>query len=118
MLALKSEGRVPRNDRKRRDFRQVGDDVLTDAVAEILLSRIIAHVREWQHANGQLADWAGRTRRGGASVLPGRSGQFGNGGQDLVARRQVSIAIPVMEVGKLDAIKRHRHRAACKLELN
>jgi hypothetical protein len=48
------------------DFRQGGDDILDQAVAEILLLRIAAHVLEWQYNDGGFD----RKRRG---VRPARS---------------------------------------------
>ena len=50
-LALEGEGGVAGDDRQRRHLRQVGDDVLGDAVAEIFLLGIAAHVDERQDAD-------------------------------------------------------------------
>ena len=44
---LIGEARVARDHCKASDLRQVGDDVLTDAVGEILLLWIAGHVGEW-----------------------------------------------------------------------
>ena len=49
--ALKGEGRVPRDHLQCRNLRQVGRDVLADAVTEIFLLGISAHVLERQHAD-------------------------------------------------------------------
>ena len=54
-LALEREGGVARDDEERRHLAQIGDDVLADAVAEIFLLDIAAHIGEGQHANRQLA---------------------------------------------------------------
>src|ERR1700751_4884007 len=53
-LALELEGCVARDDLERRDLRQVGRDVLADAVAEIFLLGLAAHVGERKHTYG---DW-------------------------------------------------------------
>ena len=50
-LALERERRVPRDHEQRRDLRQIGDDVLGNAVAEIFLLRVAAHVDERKHAD-------------------------------------------------------------------
>ena len=49
-LALEREGRVARHHRQRGHLRQIGDDVLADSVAEILLLGLAAHVDERKHA--------------------------------------------------------------------
>ena len=49
VLSLVGEGGVARDDEQRRDLREIGDDVLGDAVAEIVLLRVAAHVDEGQH---------------------------------------------------------------------
>src|SRR6476661_1325893 len=54
-FAFVGKGGVPSDHRERRNLREVGDDVLANAVAEILLLRIAAHVHERQHANRKLA---------------------------------------------------------------
>src|ERR1700720_3046651 len=46
--ALVGEYRIARDDGKARDLREIGDDVLGDAIGEILLLRIAAHVVEGQ----------------------------------------------------------------------
>src|SRR5438046_5476859 len=45
-LALEPESRVARSYRQRAPSRQLGDDVLGDAVGEIVLLRIASHVQE------------------------------------------------------------------------
>ena len=47
--ALVGEGRVARDDEQRGDLREIGDDVLGDAVAEIVLLGVARHVDEGQH---------------------------------------------------------------------
>ena len=51
VLALVHKGTVAGNDRQRRDLAQVGNDVLGDAVAEVFLFGIAAHVGERKHAD-------------------------------------------------------------------
>ena len=48
-LVLVDEGRVPGDDEQSGHFRQIRDDVLADAVAEIFLLRIPAHIVERKH---------------------------------------------------------------------
>src|SRR5215212_7664588 len=50
-LSLEGEGGVPGRYRQSRHLRQIGCDVLADAVAEIFLLGVAAHVRKRQHAN-------------------------------------------------------------------
>ena len=64
-LALEVEGRVAGNDEDRRNLGEVGDDVLGDAVAEIFLLRIAAHIREGQDEDGRF-----RRRLIGCGVPP------------------------------------------------
>ena len=51
LRALERERHVARDDRQRRHLAEVGDDVLGDAVGEIFLLRVAAHVGERQHAD-------------------------------------------------------------------
>src|SRR4029077_9178212 len=44
--SLEGESRIARDDEKRRDPRQVGEDIFGDAVAEVFLLDIAAHVDE------------------------------------------------------------------------
>ena len=53
-LALVGEARIARDHEQRRGTRQRRDDVLDDAVGEILLLGIAAHVLERQHGDGRL----------------------------------------------------------------
>ena len=55
------EGGIAGDDEELRKFRQGGDDVFRDAVGEIFLLRIAAHVGEWQHGDRH----ARRVRRRG-----------------------------------------------------
>ena len=52
-LALEIEGRVAGNDKDRRNLGEIRDDVLGDAVAEVFLLRIAAHIRERQDEDGR-----------------------------------------------------------------
>jgi hypothetical protein len=54
-LLLEGEGRVAGDDEQARDFGDVGDDVFGDAVGEVLLLGIAAHVGEGQHRDRGLA---------------------------------------------------------------
>ena len=51
---LKMNAVLRADDRQRRDFRQIGRDVLADPVAEIFLLRIAGHVLERKHADRRL----------------------------------------------------------------
>ena len=82
-FAFETEGGVARDNRQRRDLGEVGDDVLADAVAEVLLLRVIAHVGERQDAERELA----QRRRVGLRAL-GRGdartpGRIDDAGRDL-----------------------------------
>jgi hypothetical protein len=63
VLALEGEGRVAGDDEKLRQLRQRGDDVLGNAVSEIFLLGIAAHVGERQHGDRR-AGGLGRLSRG------------------------------------------------------
>ena len=54
VLALEGESRVASRDPQRRDLGEIGDDVLGDAVAEIFLLRVPAHVGKRQDADREL----------------------------------------------------------------
>ena len=62
-LALVRERGVAGDDEQPRDLREVGDDVLGDAVAEVFLLGVAAHVVERQHDDR-------RSRRRGAVGAP------------------------------------------------
>src|SRR5262245_15789248 len=62
-LALVDEGRVPGDDKQAGDFRKISDQVLGDAVAEILLFSIAAHVGERQYGDRRLVRHSWRQRR-------------------------------------------------------
>ena len=53
-LALVDEGRVARDDEQSGHLRQIRDDVLADAIAEILLLRIPAHIVEGEDDDRRL----------------------------------------------------------------
>ena len=53
-FALVGEGRVAGDDKQAGDLREIGDEVLGDPVAEILLLGVAAHVDEGQHGDGGL----------------------------------------------------------------
>jgi hypothetical protein len=58
-LALEGEDGVSGDDRERGDLREVRDDILRDAIAEVLLFGIAAHVDERQDSNRKLQGLAG-----------------------------------------------------------
>ena len=58
-LTFVGERRVTCDDRQRRNLREIGDDVFGDAVAEIFLLRIAAHVREWEDGDGRFVFFRG-----------------------------------------------------------
>ena len=63
-LALVDERRVARDHEEPAQLGQRGDDVLADAVGEILLLRIAAHVDEGKHGDGRpVGQRQGRARR-------------------------------------------------------
>src|SRR5206468_7736306 len=53
-LVLECEGRVAGNHEERAEARQLGNDVLGDPVAEILLFGVATYVREGQHGDRRL----------------------------------------------------------------
>src|SRR5262245_6749104 len=67
-LALVSEGRVACDYEEPAQFRQRGYDVFADAVGEIFLFRLAAHVEERQHRNGRPVGQRQRGAEGIASV--------------------------------------------------
>ena len=71
--ALVGEHRVAGDDEEPRYLRKRGDDVVGDAVGEVLLLGIGAHVVEWQDGDRGLV----RHRRGGARLGGGGDGRFG-----------------------------------------
>ena len=62
-LALEGEGRVARDHEAVADAREVGGEVLGDAVGEIILARIAGEVSERQHDDGEMRGFS--RRRGG-----------------------------------------------------
>jgi hypothetical protein len=50
VLALVGEGGVARYDKETRHFRQISNDVFGDAVTEVFLLRVAAHVDEWKNS--------------------------------------------------------------------
>ena len=60
VLAFETKGSVASDDVQRRHFGQVRCDILADAVAEIFLFGVAAHVLEWQNANICLGVWLAR----------------------------------------------------------
>src|SRR5271165_5986806 len=95
-LALVGEGRVAGDDEQSARFRQQGDDVFGDAVSEIFLFGIAAHVGEWQHGDRRLVG----ERKDGRAF--GRRG-FGRG----VTRGETSPANPNWPSNIFEALVAH-----------
>src|SRR5262245_11647197 len=55
-LALVGEDRVARDDKHAREFGQVSDEVLSHAVAEILLLRVATHIGKGQDSYRRLIE--------------------------------------------------------------
>ncbi|MFO1059349.1 MAG: hypothetical protein U1E53_20575 [Dongiaceae bacterium] len=95
-LPLEGERRVARYDEDGRDPRQVGDDVLGYAVAEILLLRVAAHVGKGQDDDRRLARRRGRRRRshvGAAHAIePDRLGDVLQGPLAEILEGEVDLA--------------------------
>ena len=62
VLALEGERRISRDDEQRRELRERGDDVFRDAVGEIFLLGVAAHIGERQNRNRRLVGQGGRPR--------------------------------------------------------
>ena len=71
-LALVDEGRVARDDEEPAQLRERRDDVLADAVGEILLLGLAAEVREREHRDGRTVGQRQCGRRGAARIRTGR----------------------------------------------
>ena len=81
-LPLVGEGRIARDDEKPGELGQVGDDVLADAVAEVLLLGVAAHVLERQHGDRGLV-----RRRGGEPDAAAPAAGVGRDDQAVDAHR-------------------------------
>jgi len=55
ILVLEGERRIARDHGQRRDLAEIGDDVFADAIAEIFLLDVSAHIGEGQNADRVLA---------------------------------------------------------------
>src|SRR2546423_10474955 len=53
MLALVGEGSVARHDKETRHLRQISNDVFGNAVTEVFLFRVAAHVDERKNCDGR-----------------------------------------------------------------
>ena len=67
-LALEGEGGVPSDHEQAGDFRQIGDQILGHAIAEILLLDVAAHVGERQYGDRRLVRRSGRWCRGAGAI--------------------------------------------------
>ena len=108
VFALERKGRIAGDHRKRGDLAQVGGDVFADAVAEILLLGIAAHVDERQHADGDPGRAAG-TRLPRAACVCRCAAGFGmtrehcaERAQEILALRAGGALAPAIEVGRVD----------------
>src|SRR4029077_13798588 len=81
-LALVDKRRVARDDEEPAQFGKRGDDVLADAVGEIILLRIVAHVDEGKHGDGGPG---GQRQRRRFLFLDFVRAQSGGGRRQLVA---------------------------------
>ena len=77
-FALVDEGRVARDHEEPAQLGQRGDDVLADAVGEIVLLRIAAHVGEGKHGDGRpVGQRQGRRARAQPSAADAGACRFG-----------------------------------------
>ena len=111
--ALVGEGGVARDDRERRDPAQIGDDVLGDAVGEILLFLVAAHVDEWQDQDCGLGRPAARRRslkRSRQACLRRLAAldQSAQVGKDSEPGPVIGCALPVRQVGRLGQFEHDR----------
>ena len=119
VLALERERRVARGDRERGDLAEVGDDVFADAVAEILLLRLAAHVGEGQHADREPRRGLPRPRRAQQRCRPFVAATLTGDrrlerAQQLLAWPAGGIAAPAVEIGRVD--RAHVERQAGRVE--
>src|SRR5258708_997882 len=84
MRSLVLERRMLGDDEKSGEFRQAGDEVLGDAIAEIVLLRIAAHVGERKHSNRRRAF--------------DRNARFSNGSSEQVAPTRHGFDHPLFAV--------------------
>ena len=112
-LALERESGVPSDDRQCRNVRQVGDDVFTDSVAEILLLRLAAHVGERKHADGEFRLRLGGFRRIGRILALVRPARACDGVEKVLDAFRLSVAVPRAESDsvKLPKSEWRLHRA-------
>ncbi len=113
-LALELEGGVAGDDEQGRDLGEVGDDVLADPVAEILLLGIAAHVGERQNADGELADG----RLGHARSWRLAAHQFCDAGDHLLPVVGGEITAPAGQIRTLDTVERPGELGAVDRQLD
>jgi hypothetical protein len=111
-LLLVRERRVARDHEQARDLGNVGDDVFGDAVGEVLLLGVAAHVGERQHRERGLVGQAQHLRRCGRC---GRGGRGGSDGRDLERAHRVVDVLHLLlalveEIGDHAAAHRAAHR--------
>src|SRR5690348_4794339 len=107
-LTLEGECGVAGDNAQRRDFRQIGRDVFADAVAEIFLLGIAAHVLKRQYADSDA-----RSSPMSLTLLryPRCAGERVDAFDKLSPARLVSAAGPTVEVGALDLVEGKRRNA-------
>ena len=113
-LALEREGGVARDHEQRRDLRQIGDDVLGDAVAEIFLLRIAAHVDERKHADRhalRLLRFGGRGNAGRGLVAGGLRDRF----EQIAQIGGHGVAGPVGQLDRVELAEPQRRTASLRL---
>src|ERR1700722_1227582 len=68
-LALEGEGGVARDDEAVSDARQFSGEIVSDAVGEVVLTRVAGEVGEGQHHDGQVRGFGWRGRDDGRSSV-------------------------------------------------
>ncbi len=111
MPAFERESRIARDDGERADLAEVGDDVFADAVGEVFLLLVIAHVGEGKDADRQALG----LRRPARNIL-----QMPRQGRDqLLERPAVPVLVPPVQIGGVDGhgvdrqlrlVEAHRHQ--------
>src|SRR4029077_17359201 len=72
-VEAEKKGRVPRNHHEAAEAAQIGDDILGNALAQMVVGGISRQVGERQHSDRWMARWRGR-RRAGSLDGPRRRG--------------------------------------------
>lgn len=113
-LALEHERCVPRHHTECRDLRQVGDQIFGNAVAEVFLLRIAAHVDERQYADRPSV----RTKDGLAGRWGPTANELGDAALDLAPGGFVGASVPIDQRWTLDLVEGHWRDSAVDAELD